>query len=448
MNKDLRIIKKKYGENMSKLCRELFPQLLETEGLLSNLILSNFNPSHQLYNDIISENLTTHFKNYIYGLINMEIIYNHNTGKTPKELLDEAGYNLYECTTEEEIQNFKKYYAPGEILCTFRGGRLNRCRVFFAVKKDVDEIRREAFFNPDREDQYGISVISIQFTKDDANTLSIKNRYNSQVKNADATFKNNLDNIINGLTSAFEQEYGIVQHKVKNKFEIPNYIKANDGKYYKYNYHINGKYYCPNNIVIDNLEVKRLEKEKYVLLDYFILDLQNKKITVYDESIKDSFIMSIGEIEKVEVINKGEEKEINITPKKGEVIRIVLDQENKLIRLKNNNIEELGDWFLKYNTTLEEIELEGVEIIGDYFLYSNTVLKKLYAHNLKTVKKSFLCSNTELTEIELDNLEEVGDFFLFDNAKLIRFSAKKLKVIGKWFFDSNTELEVKRLVLN
>ena len=36
MNSDLKLIKKKYGEEMSHLCHELFPVILEQEGLLSN----------------------------------------------------------------------------------------------------------------------------------------------------------------------------------------------------------------------------------------------------------------------------------------------------------------------------------------------------------------------------------------------------------------------------
>lgn len=34
MNSDLKILKKKYGENFSKLCRNLFPSILEEEGTL------------------------------------------------------------------------------------------------------------------------------------------------------------------------------------------------------------------------------------------------------------------------------------------------------------------------------------------------------------------------------------------------------------------------------
>lgn len=57
MNEDLKIIKKKYGEKMMKLCRESFPTLLESEGLLSQLMLEHFDPSHVLYEDMIYMNV-------------------------------------------------------------------------------------------------------------------------------------------------------------------------------------------------------------------------------------------------------------------------------------------------------------------------------------------------------------------------------------------------------
>ena len=57
MNYDLKVIKKKFGENMMKLSRELFPTLLEEKGLLSGVFLDNFNPSKMLYDDIKKEHL-------------------------------------------------------------------------------------------------------------------------------------------------------------------------------------------------------------------------------------------------------------------------------------------------------------------------------------------------------------------------------------------------------
>ena len=201
---DLKIIKKYYGEKMSHLCRELFPTILETPGKLSEIILNTFEPSRLLYEDLMRFNLKLHFQNLIYGLYGVEDT-DEPVTKTPEELLDEAGYILYECHSEKDIQSFKKYYAPGEALCTFHGGRLERCHVFFAVKKNVDQIKREDFKCPHRQDEYGTSVISIQFSRGSTNTISIKNRYNHRVENPDATFSNNLDNIILGLSDSFEE---------------------------------------------------------------------------------------------------------------------------------------------------------------------------------------------------------------------------------------------------
>lgn len=91
---------------------------------------------------------------------------------------------------------------------------MDKCHVFFAIKTNVDSIQRKHFLNPERQDEYGTSVISIQFTKDESCTLSIKNRYNHRVINCDATFSNNLDNIIPGLTRSFEKYYGLKQKKL------------------------------------------------------------------------------------------------------------------------------------------------------------------------------------------------------------------------------------------
>ena len=65
--------------------------------------------------------------------------------------------------------------------------------------------------------------------------MSIKNRYNHTVDNPDATFGNNLDNIIDGLNDSFEKAYNLVHTGGHEKFELSKYIRATDGKYYKYN---------------------------------------------------------------------------------------------------------------------------------------------------------------------------------------------------------------------
>ena len=442
MNKDLKIIKKKYCERMMKLCRELFPTLLEKEGLLSRLLLEHFEPTRFLYEDIISNELVIDFKGYIYSLVNIEEILEDeekDNYKTPKELLEEAGYDLYECHTEEEIQSFRKYYRENEKLCTFRGNRLERCYVFFAVKKGVDNIRRENFQNPKREDLYGTSVISIQFTKDKNHTLSIKNRYNHTVNNPDATFKNNLDNIILGLTESFSRYYGMTQAKLTNDFEIPGYVEASDGKYYKYNYEIVNVYYCPNNVIIDDFKVKKLRQNE-LLIDYFILDLENKTISLYDYCLEDYFEESLKKINQIQITKEKEYKKIIIKTSEGDVI-LKIDKGNKIIEYQNNNIKEIGDNFFCYNIFLEHLWLPNVTKIGHCVLYSNESLEHLWLPKVQEIGSSFLCHNKSLNYLSLPEIRKVGCNFLFSNESLNQLSLPNLIEIDTNFLYHNESLE-------
>ena len=82
----------------------------------------------------------------------------------------------------------------------------------------------------------------------------------------------------------------------KESFELKGWIKAKDSKFYKYNYVINNIYYCHNNIIIDskrNVIKDYIEKEKYIVIDYFVLDIVNKELFLYDNRLKDSFIDDI-----------------------------------------------------------------------------------------------------------------------------------------------------------
>ena len=466
MNSDLKIIKKKYGEKMMHFCREFFPTLLEKEGLLSSLLLDNFNTSHNLYNDLVENNLLGEFKEYIYSLVDVEHLDKEQDDiASPEELLASVGYDLYECQTEEEIQSFRKYYAPEEVLCTFtNGNRLDTCRVFFAIKKNVDEIKREDFKNPKRQDLYGTSVISIQFEKLGGNRLSIKNRYNHTVNNPDSTFSNNLDNIVPGLTKSFEKYYGIKQQYVNKGFEIPSYTMASDGKYYKYNYEINNIYYCPDNIIIKNGNIEKLPKEKFLLFDYFILDLKNKiiKDCTYEGTIyytEDGFIDSIGTIEKIEILNCDLLKKVLLYQEDGSLITIILDKENnivgldnpyvkkvpndflyynkkcKMIRLENTNI--IGNYFMYYNECIEKIFFENVEQIGDYFLSRNQICRQVVLPNVNILGFSFMYKNINCNFVFMPNLESVANNFMHYNKKIQYIFLPKLKEIPAYFLDNS-----------
>ena len=445
MNTDLKIIKKKYGENMAKLCRELFPSLLETKSLLSQLLLIKFEPNHALYQDIIEQGKKWEFKDYIYSLVDAENSNEIRVYKTPQEYLSEVGYDLYECKTEADIQSFKKYYAEGEELCTFNGGRLNQCYVFFAVRKDVAKIKREDFKFPNRQDEYGTSVISIQFTKDSTHTLSIKNRYNHRVDNPDATFSNNLDNIIEGLTESFAQEYGLIQQNKNENFELWGYVKANDGKYYKFNQEMYNIYYCPNNIIIDNFEVKRYEKEKYLIFDYFVLDLVNKKLELYDKKLGDLFSEVIGDILRIDIQNTEIGKEVTIISKAGKESKIILNQFNVMIIFKNSSIEEIGDAFLYNNKYLEELYLPNLKKVGDSFLFYNKRISILGLPNLEEIGKSFLFRNECFQLVFLPKLQIIGDDFCNNNDAFLKLDLPNLRKVGCDFLARNKSLKILNL---
>ena len=438
MEKDLKVIKKKYGESMMHLCRTYFPTLLEQEGLLPLLLHNNFKESRSLAKDIIDNSLEEEFKNFIYNLVVVENNNVEKIDKTPEELLKEVGYKLYQCHTEEEIQAFKRYYSPGEELCTFRGGRLNRCHVFFAVKENVDEIRRENFSTPRRQDEYGTSVISIQFTKDNTHTLSIKNRYNHTVINPDATFGNDLDNIISGLTDSFDKYYGMNQTNLHKTLEIPGYVRARDGKLYKYNYEINNIYYCENNVIIDNFKVHEFPHEQYIVFDYFVLNLKNKQIIMYDNSINDSFVNSFGTIKKIDIATENEEKVLTIsTDSNLEDIKITLDKQNRIVGLFNSSITNIGDYFLHRNEVLTDVELPKVTSIGDHFLHYNKDLTDISLPKVTSIGNQFLCFNQSLLNIELPCVTDIGDGFLFHNKVLTNISLPKVTNIGEQVLNSN-----------
>ena len=455
---DLIQIKRHYGEKMMHLCRELFPTALETPGLLYSTLLKAFHPSRFLYDDLVRCNKIDDFKTYVYSLIDLQQDKAKSNSKTPQELLDEAGYILYECKTEKDIQSFRHYYKrpngevlmeyeegtepvpwEGEELCTFNGGRLGRCYVFFAVKKNVNEIKRENYTHPERDDEYGTSVISIQFSRGSTNTLSIKNRYNHTVEFPDSTFSNNLDNIIPGLTEAFEETYGLDITGKGINLNIPGYVLANDGKYYKYNFERDNIYYCPDNIVIDNFEVIQYDKSRYIVMDGFVIDMQEKSLKAYDEYLGDVFVEAFDDIKsiRVESIKDTNEKKVIIN----EDIIIILTDTNEIKSYSNPHVTKINGKFLGWSKSIEVIDLPNVEEISDYFLINNKILNKINLPKVKKVGEYFLYNNEGLKELDLPECEEIGFRFMSYNKDMERINLPKCRKIGAEFLSGNSAIK-------
>lgn len=466
LNKDLKYIKKKYGEKMMHYCRECFPTILNVPGKLVEILNTHFYcVKDSLYNDIKENHKESEFNDFVYGNAGLKNEYDiRDISKTPKELLDDAGYDLFECKTVEEVNSFKKYFILGEQLCTFLdpASRLENKYVFFAVKKNILDIKREDFLIPDRQDEYGTSVISIQFTRDKNNHLSIKNRYNEVVNNPDSTFDNNLDNIISGLTMSFYKAYGIREiYDENSEFQMEHYISIG-GEYYKYNYKLNDIYYCTNNIIALNGKVIKYDPEKYIIMDYFIIDLVNKKVDVFDNKLRDSFSEVIGKIKNIEIVRGEKDKKVYITNEEDNIFELTLSFDNKLIGIKNNlidklpnrflisgqylknmefsNVREIGNDVLYANTDLEHFNLSKAEVIGNYFLANNIKLTNIDLNKTIMIGDDFLKRNIIVESINFDSLQRVGNSFMFSNKGLSSIVIPNLSYTGKCFFKLNDKV--------
>ena len=460
MNSDLKIIKKKYGENFSKLCRKLFPSILENEGELVSIITSLFKENHFLYDDLIEYNMVNSFQKLIMNEYGKKINNVIDTDKNPYELFKEKGYTLKECQTNEEILSYKKYYAKEEELCTFKSDRLRTNRVFFAVKDNALDIKRKS--DPQREDEYGTSVLSLQFTLE-TNYLSIKNRYNHTVNNPDATYQNNLENIAKGLTYSFEKYLGIKQSNINIDFEMPNYVRTVDDKYYRYNVECNNIYYCPDNIVIHNFKEVSFPKEKYILFDGLVLDLTKKTFKCYDNCRYDSSEDFIKYIKKIVIENNSDSKSIYIICEDNIKIYLELNKFNELIGVLLEGVERLNDdvfansfhikrfsskdtkvvedRVLRDACELEYIYLPKCEIISNSFLYYNEKLKSIFLPSLEKTGYSFMYENNSLEKCDLPKLVKAGSSFMKKNTCLKEFNAPSLKVIESSFLSKNLALE-------
>ena len=448
---ELKKIKKIYGEKFKNLCRDMFPVILEQDGKLLSILENNFSHNcNSLYESITKKGLETEFKNLIFEEFGKKREKSEKIEKrSPYEILDEAGYNLYECKTEDDIQSFRKYYARNEVLCTiYNGGRLNTRDCFFAVRKDVDKIERENFTNPQKGDEYSTSVLGIQFTRDARCTVEIISRYNHTVSNPNCTLGNDLDRLAPGLGQSFAnllKERGLIfnNSQTKTNFEIPGYTLASDGKYYKYNMEVDGIYYCPNNIIIGNgVPREAIPLDRGMVIDNFCIDFKNKEIKLLDNQIADSFVDGLQDIEKMEVEkseNDGKVIKVYLNNKEEPVV-IGVDKDNQIIKYENQYLQQVGNDFLRNNTALKELNLPKLRQAEGYFFNSNTALTALNLPELQRAGDDFLYCNTALTKLNLPKLQEVGDDFLSRNRALTGLNLPKLQKVGDNFLFDNTAL--------
>lgn len=199
------------------------------------------------------------------------------THQDPIELLSQAGYNAYVADTLKKQNAIQCYFATGEELCTFDDpNRFKKYYIINAVRKDIDNIKREDFKKPQREDKYGTSVISIQALKKGGH-ITIKNRYNHTVKNPDNTFGSNPDNIIAGLSDAIKHYFN-VDFSAQGGFLPDKYVLI-DNRICKYQTKIKNVY-CAEDFYAKNDKIYPIDKNHEKMLENgILLNLKDKNVS-------------------------------------------------------------------------------------------------------------------------------------------------------------------------
>ena len=190
----------------------------------------------------------------------------------PITLLDRAGYDAYIADTLEKQNAIRKYYARGEELCTFRDDdRFKKYYIINAVRKDVDKIKRGN--PPQRDDEYGTSVISIQVLKT-GGFISIKNRYNHTVQNCDNTLNSNPDNIILGLSDAIKHHFNV--DFSAQRVALPGGYTLVGNQICKY-YHERNNVYVSEDFYIKDGRIYEIDKSTQIALgNGLVFDLKHK----------------------------------------------------------------------------------------------------------------------------------------------------------------------------
>jgi len=351
----------------------------------------------------------------------------YHTNKNPLELLNEAGYDAFVVENEEQKNSIKKYYRPGEELCTFRDPTRHKdYYMIHAVKRGADKIQPSS--TPRREDEYGTSVISIQIAKT-GGFISIKNRYNHTINDPDATFNNNPDNIIPGLSESLKRYFHVDFNSTENP--LPDNFRMVNDQIVRYNYEVDNVYFG-SNYYFSGSTITKLDSNSQVMMDYMILDMKTKKISA---PIKDDTYIAFRTAFEGKTINKTTnkfDKTTSISTPDGDSVVI---KDGKIIKLNLPSIEKIGDNFLRRNTSLTSINLPNVREIGDNFISFNQILSYLNAPKLQYTGKDFLTCNTELTELNLPEVIDIGPYSLQNNHNMISINLPKAKSIGYLYSD-------------
>lgn len=422
INFNYKQLKKHHGEAFARVIRDA--GLLNIHDIVHVLEFAGNNPED-------AQNLVK----YIQTRYNRAPKIKSLTEKTPFELLDAAGYDSFLVETLEQQNSIAKYFRPNEKLCTFDDStRYQTHYMIHAVKRGADKIQPSA--TPRRQDKYGTSVISIQISKLD-NHLSIKNRYNHTVSCCDATFSNNPDNIIPGLTDALNKYF----HKDICAADMAEHFIERNGQFMWYEHEIEGKYFG-HDCYATHRGIQKINKDHQMLLDCMILDTKTGEITHLYNFFGDrhfKFFENFFKGKKIQITTNPQNKTQQFISVNNEHIATVMD--NHIIELTLPRVRELddegADGFEVIFFKLQEINLPDTEIIPDGFFskcMSSETLTVVNIPKARIIGGSFLfdCS---ITKLNAPMTEEIGCQALWYNNSLEHLYMPMLQHVGDGEYD-------------
>lgn len=343
--------------------------------------------------------------NFLVSLKNIQIT-KMSVHQNPIELLTQAGYDAYVADTLEKQNAIKKYYAPGEQICTFRDPhRFENYYIINAVRKNVKDIKRSSI--PKREDEYGTSVISIQVLKT-GGFISIKNRYNHTVDNPDNTFNSNPDNIIAGLSDAIKHYFHV--DFASQTVELPNNYVFVNNQIIHYNQEINNMYFGDDFYVSNGVIHKLDNNTEYMLGNGVIFNnstktarcLQHWRVSfsdISDQLDSDTFVESLNNIfqNKKTAIKSAKDgtrtffaNGVKVIETKNGMLTFIHAPDAKYLYLKNMNLSGNLDF-----GGVVDINLDSVKFAPDLTLKLNP-----NAHSIQFNKTEGLSGDLDLSHVK------------------------------------------------
>lgn len=380
------------------------------------------------------------------------------TTKNPLQLLSDAGYEAFVVKTEQQKNSIEKYYRPNERLCTFGDPERHiNYYMIHAIKKEVlgdDKLSPKKWHiqpsdKPERQDEYGTSVISIQIARS-GGFISIKNRYNHTIANPDATFGNNPDNIIPGLSDALKK-YFHVEFNTTNS-QLPDNFRMVNDQLVRFNYETNNIYFGPD-YYFSGSTITKLKDDGSQLLFYdgFILNMAHDNSQIISVAGADS--------EMCYALNKYiHGKKIKVIGAKGTTKTILLDGERFM------DVTDGAITFVNMSTwrKVQFDSMRGVKLSGelDFSGVKHLILKKLDLCNVtgikfnpnaasiilnKTIKLSGSLdfSNVKTLDLSEADLTDVTDIKFNPNADAITLDETKIKLLGNPDFSDVDSLNIR-----